>query len=252
MDKLIVVDLSNCQYLTSTPDFGIIEVPNLEMLILENCQRLEEVHSSIEKLQRLTLLNMKGCKNLEKLPSSISLKYLRTFILSGCSKLKKLPDMDGMRSLSKLYLDGTAIDELQTNLVNSLSDLVLLNLRDCKNLLALPSFICNLQSLKQLILAGCLRISELPKDIGNLEQLEVLDVSQTKIRKVPSSFKNLKSLKLLYFRGTRCSLWLSVFCNCYLLDEECLESICLDFPDWFSKMFQVIGDLGCIPTSRFL
>lgn len=92
LEKLVIMDLSNCEYLTKTPNFT--EIPNHERLILKGCKRLYEVHSSVGALQRLTLLNLKGCQNLGSLPHKISLRSLRTFILSGCYKLKRFPEID--------------------------------------------------------------------------------------------------------------------------------------------------------------
>ncbi|KAM5576643.1 hypothetical protein ABKV19_007476 [Rosa sericea] len=147
MRMLTLMDLSNCQYLVTTPDFS--EVPNLEELILEGCKELSEVHPTIRDLQHLKFLNLKGCASLKSLPPSISLRSLETFILSGCSKLEEFPEIVGnMQTLSELYLDGTAIREVPVS-IQLLTGLVLLNLCGCKNLPSLPSALCrSLTSLK--------------------------------------------------------------------------------------------------------
>ncbi|XP_040370751.1 uncharacterized protein LOC112188838 isoform X2 [Rosa chinensis] len=197
---LILMDLSNCQYLATTPDFS--KVPNLERLILEGCTELSVVHPTIGDLQQLVFLNLKGCASLESLPQSISLRSLRIFILSGCTKLEHFPEIVGnMDALSELYLDGTAIRELPLS-IQHLEGLVLLNLSGCRNLLSLPSVLCShLISLKFLYLSLCSSMEKLPENIGYLKHLEELDACDTAIRKVPESISGLKNLILLCFHG---------------------------------------------------
>ncbi|KAM5576639.1 hypothetical protein ABKV19_007472 [Rosa sericea] len=197
---LIFMDLSNCQYLTMTPDFST--VPNLERLILEGCTKLSEVHHTIGDLQHLFFLNLKGCTSLESLPQFISLRSLQTFSLSGCSKFRQFPEIvENMDTLSELYLDGTAIRELPVS-IRHLKGLILLNLSGCRNLLSLPSILCSsLTSLKFLYLSLCSSMDNLPDNIGCLEHLEELDACNTDIRKVPESTFLLKNLKLLCFHG---------------------------------------------------
>jgi Leucine-rich repeat (LRR) protein len=61
----------------------------------------------------------------------------------------------------------------------------------------LPSTICNLRSLKGLRLSGCSNFDNLPENLGNLECLENLNLSETSIKKLPSSFESLSSLTSL-------------------------------------------------------
>ncbi|KAK9949024.1 hypothetical protein M0R45_004572 [Rubus argutus] len=205
LKMLILMDLSDCQYLTKTLDFS--KVPKLERLILKGCKELSEVHPTIGNLQHLVLLNLKSCESLESLPQSISLRSLRTCILSGCSKLRHFPEIVGnMDTLSELFLDGTAIRELPVS-IQHLRGLILLNLSGCKNLLNLPSVLCSsLTSLKFLYLSLCSSMEKLPENIGCLKHLEELDSCDTAIRKVPESISGLKNLKLLCFHGcSRCT-----------------------------------------------
>ncbi|CAL8169774.1 unnamed protein product [Prunus armeniaca] len=171
LEKLLILNLSNCQKLIKTPDFD--KVLNLEQLIL------------------------KGCTSLSEVPDIINLRSLTNFILSGCSKLEKLPEIgEDMKHLRKLHLDGTAIEELPTS-IKHLSGLTLLNLRDCKNLLSLPDVLCaTLTSLQVLNLSGCLNINKLPDNLGSLECLQELDASRTAIQELPASIKHLTGLNL--------------------------------------------------------
>ena len=86
LEGLKILNLSHSMYLTSTPDFS--KLPNLENLIMKDCQSLFEVHSSIGDLKKLLLINFKDCTSLRNLPREIyQLTSVKTFILSGCSKI---------------------------------------------------------------------------------------------------------------------------------------------------------------------
>ncbi|KAL4597191.1 hypothetical protein ACB092_12G217400 [Castanea dentata] len=198
-EELKLIDLSDSQNLIKTLDFS--KVPNLKQLILQRCIRLSKIHASLGNLKWLTRLDLNGCKCLESLPPKINLESLEIFILSGCSRLKKFPEVVGnMSSLSELYLNETAIKELPLS-VEHLTGLTKLDLRDCKNLSSLPNVCCCLMSLKSLTLSGCSKINELPENLGNIKSLEELDVSETAITGLPSSFVLLKNLKVLSLRG---------------------------------------------------
>jgi len=131
-NKLKVLNLSNSKYLTKSPDFS--QVPQLEILILEGCISLVQVHESIGNLERLVSLNLEGCKNLRNLPRSISnLKSLETFNLSGCLKVDKLPEeLGNMMALTKLLADGTAIKQLPSSfgLLKNLKTLLLFGFKE--------------------------------------------------------------------------------------------------------------------------
>ncbi|ONH89631.1 hypothetical protein PRUPE_8G005600 [Prunus persica] len=211
--RLTFIDMSDSEYLIKTPDFT--GVPNLEILVLQGCTRLVEVHPSIGDLKKLILLNMRNCKCVESLPPFKSLESLESFALSSCSRLKKFPEIEGnMKFLLEVYLDETAIKELPTS-IQHFTSLTSLNLRDCKNLLSLPSTIQYLTSLKSLILAGCSKFDEIPENLSCVECLEELDISGTAIRE--SSFVvGMINLKYLSFRGCKdipSESWHSLF-NC--------------------------------------
>ncbi|XVF78418.1 hypothetical protein PTKIN_Ptkin14bG0130900 [Pterospermum kingtungense] len=200
--NLKLVNLKGSENLIKVPDFTI--APNLESLILEGCARIIDVHPSVGVLRRLKLLNLRGCKSLKSLPTKIGMESLETLILSGCSNLQKFPEIDGeMKYLLELYLDGTGIKELPSS-IGHLSNLVFLNLKDCRNLVCLPSSIGGCKSLKTLNLSGCSKVETLPENLQQVEFLEELDLSETAIRKPPSFiFHQFKNLKVLSFNGCK-------------------------------------------------
>ena len=131
------IQLKRSLKLIETPNFN--EIPNLKKLVLEDCINLLGLHPSNGVHKNLILLNLKGCKNLRKLPSKFEMKSLEILILSNCSKVKRIPEFgENMERILELYLDGTTITKLPTSIGN-LTSLTSLGLRYCKNLMSLPS-----------------------------------------------------------------------------------------------------------------
>ncbi|KAH9726243.1 ADP-ribosyl cyclase/cyclic ADP-ribose hydrolase [Citrus sinensis] len=95
--------------------------------------------------------------------------------------------MTSMEHLLELHLEGTAIRGLPVS-IEHLTGLVLLNLRDCKNLETLPSTIDGLKSLRNLYLSGCSKLKSMPGNFGKVESLEVLDLSGCKGPPLSSSW----------------------------------------------------------------
>ncbi|XP_052876926.1 disease resistance protein RPV1-like isoform X1 [Gossypium arboreum] len=222
--RLEVLNLKDCKSLRSLPTkFGM---ESLEKLILSGCSNLQslpeidgkmecllelcfdgtnikELPSSIGNLRRLKVLNLKDCKSLRSLPIKIGMESLKKLILSGCSNLKRFPEIDGkMECLLELYLDGSGIKELPISIGN-LSSLVLLNLKDCRNLVDLPGSIGGCKSLKSLNLSGCYKVEYLPENLQQIEFLEELDLSETSMTKPPSLIFQFKNLKVLSFNGSK-------------------------------------------------
>ncbi|XP_040936014.1 disease resistance-like protein CSA1 [Gossypium hirsutum] len=137
--KLKVLNLKGSKNPIKTSDFTT--APNLETLVLEGCTRLVYVHPSVRDLKRLKLLNIRGCKSLRSFPTKIGMESLEKLIFSGCSNLESFSEIDGkMECLLELHLDGMGIKGLPISIGN-LSSLVLLNLKDCRNLVSLPESI---------------------------------------------------------------------------------------------------------------
>ncbi|XP_040363545.1 TMV resistance protein N isoform X2 [Rosa chinensis] len=237
--NLKTINLSHSLNLVSTSNFK--GMPYLEILCLEGCIRLYEVGPGIEVLERLTVLNLKGCKNLVHFASS---------------------------SLEELYLNDTGIKELPTS-TGMLERLSLLKMEDCKHLVCLPSCVGGLKSLKDLNLSGCLKLDNLPDELGHIACLEKLDVSGSGIRKVPSFIRLLKNLKELSF--ARCKAqspksWNMMFNPFQLLRKKshiptglsltCLSGLhsltYLDLSDCNLSEEAIPSDFGCLASLRIL
>ncbi|KAG5514361.1 hypothetical protein RHGRI_035687 [Rhododendron griersonianum] len=221
--KLKFLYLSHCYYLTRTPDFSGLD--NLEELLLNDCIRLVEVDDSIRFLKKLVVLNMKNCKKLRKLPSSIwMLKTLENLDLSGSSMLGKFYGIKLSKSLSPFLsswifrtkrvdsiglslsplLGLSCLKELRMEncnlscLPNEVGNLISLETLDLgkNNLRTLPDNICNLTRLKKLYLSDC-DVSHLPSEIGRLIALEALILEGNSLLTFPDSICNLTRLKNL-------------------------------------------------------
>ncbi|KAL6315273.1 hypothetical protein AAG906_000357 [Vitis piasezkii] len=148
--------------------------------ILENMENLRELHlngtaikelpSSIEHLNRLEVLNLNFCENLVTLPESIcNLCFLEVLDVSYCSKLHKLPQNLGrLQSLKHLH-EG----EIPTEIchLSSLQELLLIG--NCFR--SIPAGIIQLSMLRDLNLGHCQELQQIP---ALPTSLRVLDVHQ--------------------------------------------------------------------------
>ncbi|XP_028959287.2 disease resistance protein RPV1-like [Malus domestica] len=218
---LTVLDLYGCQELKSLP--SSIRVGSLHTLFLSGCSKLEKFHeisdvveelselhldgtaikelpSSINKLTGLLTLDLRGCRELKSLPSSIHMGSLQTLNLSGCSNLEKFTEIsDVMEKLSELYLAGTAIKELSSS-INKLTGLITLDLKGCRELKSLPSSF-HMGSLQTLNLSGCSNLEKFPEISDVMEKLSELYLDGTAIKELPSSINKLTGLTVLDLYG---------------------------------------------------
>ncbi|KAK9984837.1 hypothetical protein SO802_034362 [Lithocarpus litseifolius] len=196
LESLVTLNLTRCSKVKKIPEF-VGNMKHLQELLLAGTA-ITELPSSVECLIGLNILILQDCNKLVCLPNTIcNLTSLKNLDLWGCSKFDKLPDYLGnIVCLKELDLCGTAIRELPSS-VEFLIGLTSLNLKDCKNFVLLPSTICSLKSLKYFNLIGCSKFDKLPEDLGNIVPLEVLLLKETAIKELPSSVEFLISLKIL-------------------------------------------------------
>jgi len=118
------------------------------------------------------------------------LKYLN---LAFSKNLKRLPEFSGVPNLEKLILEGCeGLTEVHPSLVHH-KKVVLMNLEDCKSLKCLPGKL-EMSSLKKLILSGCSKFKFLPEFGEKMENLSMLALQGTDIRKLPLSLGSLVGL----------------------------------------------------------
>ncbi|KAJ1393708.1 Leucine-rich repeat domain superfamily [Sesbania bispinosa] len=96
LDRLKVLNLSHSHYLTRTPDFS--GLPNLEKLILKDCPKLSEVHSTIGDLKYLILLE-EDIMQMESLTSLIADNTAITQVPSSLNSIHIAGSGNSSRSL---------------------------------------------------------------------------------------------------------------------------------------------------------
>jgi Leucine-rich repeat (LRR) protein len=151
----------------------------LRVLQIYECRELEQLPESIGKLCDLMELDLSRCGSLKSLPESIGkLKSLKILKIIGCISLEEIPA--GVGKLSKLeYIYARECGTLKTlcEFGTEMQHLTELHLSGCKNLKTIKS-LGKLRSLKRLDLKECgdLYIDNLCGDLDQLLQLQYLDL----------------------------------------------------------------------------
>ncbi|QHO42551.1 TMV resistance protein N [Arachis hypogaea] len=149
--NLRVLNFRNCQHLEQIPDLSV--APHLEELSFCWCKNLTEVHKSVGLLNKLRMLDAKGCCKLRSFPD-LMLPALEQLRLSSCSSLESFPEILGkMESLTKLELECTPIKEFPPS-IRYITRLERLELWHSKIVL-LPSGIFLMKELKCLRIRNC-------------------------------------------------------------------------------------------------
>nr|KAJ0210817.1 hypothetical protein LSAT_V11C400172040 [Lactuca sativa] len=210
--KAVVLDLQPCtklesvsgsicglQHLRRLRFYGCIpELPN-DLDLLKCLEQLNLVSTHIKflpdsvcMLKHLKSLTLKDCWYLEELPENLGwLKNLEELSLSSAS-LRRLPNSICMLiHLQSLILESCVLLEKLPEDIGQLECLEMLNLTKCLSLGDIPNSICNLKCLRFLFLGFCSKLEKLPEDFGNLELLEGLDISLTRISRLPHSMSSM-------------------------------------------------------------
>lgn len=197
--KLKWVDLSYSRRLCNLS--GLLNAESLERLNLEGCTSLQKLPKGMKRMKRLVFLNMGGCTSLRVLPN-INLTSMKTLILTNCSSLQNFQVISD--KLENVHLDGTAISQLPTDMWK-LEKLIVMNLKDCKELVAVPECLGKLKALQELVLSGCSKLKTFPVPIENMKCLQILLLDGTSITDMPKiSQLNLSQVEDL--RELRCGV----------------------------------------------
>ncbi|XP_076884077.1 TMV resistance protein N-like [Bidens hawaiensis] len=194
LPSLKILDLRHSKELTRTPDFS--GLPGLERLNLEKCVQLTEIHPSIGYHERLVLVNMKGCSELESFPPIIHMLKLETLVFSGCCRLQKFPDIHAnMDSLVNLNLDGTPIELVPPSVGQFCTNLVSFDLRKCSKLKRIEGNFRLLKRLKYLKHSNGLQLEKLEGEFFH-EECCLEELSLIVSPKLPLFPCNLRKLQL--------------------------------------------------------
>ncbi|KAI6705451.1 hypothetical protein NL676_008413, partial [Syzygium grande] len=126
-------------------------------------------YADLDCTPNLEVISFIGCKNLEHAHESVACHGKLWWLdLSGCSKLKRFPEIPSKnKSLRKLYLRKTSIEELPASIGNLIS-LKEMSLSRCKKLAIIPSSIYRLQNLDKLDFCDCPKLIKFPKNEEDL------------------------------------------------------------------------------------
>ncbi|KAK4343238.1 hypothetical protein RND71_036332 [Anisodus tanguticus] len=141
-------------------------------------------------------LKLKNSRIIQLWKGSKVLWNLKYINLSHSQKLIGTPDFSGTPNLERLVLEEcTSLVEIKFS-VTDLGKLVLLNLKNCRNLKTLPKSI-QLESLEVLILSGCLKLKTFPDIKEKMNRLSELYLEATALRELPASVENLSGVSLI-------------------------------------------------------
>ncbi|KAJ0532069.1 putative P-loop containing nucleoside triphosphate hydrolase, leucine-rich repeat domain superfamily [Helianthus annuus] len=210
-------------------NFNLGLTPNLKRLDLGRCKEFVELHMPVE-CPKLKFLDLSGSKvtnlNLGLTPYLEVLNLKECFYLQeiqGC--LNNIHESVGLDSVAALDLTAESLDicplhpnsnlpkfqfkckydEPLSSSSGNLEKLISFGLCACTNLQSFSASICGLQCLQVLTLEGS--IPEVPKDLGQLESLEEINLLLKRIKSLPDSICKLKHLKSLKLR------------SCFLLEQ---------------------------------
>ena len=168
------------------------------------CSSLMETHPSIQYLNKLEVLDLRYCKSLMSLPTSIHSKYLNKFGHLGCSNLKNFPEISSCH-IHGLDLKQVGIKELPSS-IECLSKLIRLLISDCERLDSISSSIFKLQYLERIAISSCpnlKRFLEIPScntngtGIEKQPPFELKSKKCSRLESLPSSMCMCKSLTYL-------------------------------------------------------
>lgn len=130
------------------------------------------------------------------------MKHLKFVKLSHSVHLTKTPDFRGIPNLERLILNGFTNLTFVHPSIGLLKRLKVLNMEDCKRIKSFPAEI-EWASLEVLILSGCLKLSNVQQIVRNAKCLLQLHLDQTSIEEVHPSIKFLSRLTVLTLRDCK-------------------------------------------------
>lgn len=156
---------------------------------------LEKLPDSIGLLSSLKLLDLRK-NNLKMIPESLGdIKNLESIDLHG-NKLDSIPQsIASLKALKSIDLGQNHLSKLPEEL-KVLNGLVKLGIGGNKRLNEIPSWIKSFTSLNELLFFDS-SLESIPGELGLLEPLEILDLRNNLLTKLPTTFSNLTNLKRL-------------------------------------------------------
>ncbi|XP_024030242.1 disease resistance-like protein DSC1 isoform X1 [Morus notabilis] len=178
---------------------GVLHIESLTFLNLKESENLTEI-PDLSWALNLKKIDLSHCTHLEDLPSSIGkLESLQFLDLYGCSNFDKFPTLP--KNIRNLDMAETAIQNVPPS-IEHLSHLLVFDLTDCKRLNSLPTNFFKLKSLRQLYLKCCIGLEYLPEILEPMEHLVVFEMQKSGIRQLPLSIKKVVGITSLELQNT--------------------------------------------------
>ncbi|KAL5845658.1 hypothetical protein ACOSQ3_009182 [Xanthoceras sorbifolium] len=219
LSRLVVLDVSCCKMFKSLPS-SICEWKSLKALYLEDCSKLDELPDDIGILDSLNGLEIRGTA-IRELPSSITKLKNVDFLIFNRFEVQdavswSLPHIEGWHNLTSLNLRDSGIIELPDNL-GCLSSLRELNLAG-NSFESIPASIVNLSNLLYLNINDCKMLKCLPK--LKLTLIHAYDCTSLEVL-------SCVSFKSCFQPRDNYDIFAN-FGNCFKLDRNTFENIVKD------------------------
>ncbi|KAH7866363.1 hypothetical protein Vadar_019408 [Vaccinium darrowii] len=175
-------------------------MPNLRVLSLSNCYLSGPIDSSLQKLQKLSEINLSSNNFTSHVPGffanfrNLTVLRLSSSNLNGTfpkNIFHQVPTLKTLNLASNELLNGSLPDFPQNG---SLQNLVLSFTSFSGNL---PETIGNLMELRRIEIPGCFFSGLIPNSLANLSQLVYLDFSSNNFTGPIPSFQQSKNLTLI-------------------------------------------------------
>lgn len=168
---------------------------NLEELLIKGRYELTSISDNIMYLEKLKYLQIEDCEKLNQLPSTIGKLHNLEKLWVKRTKIKFLPDsICELTNLTHLGITDNNLVSIPENISN-LKKLEFISFSG-NFLTSIPKGIWELKSLKELFIHNNL-ISEIPESVGKLRNLECFYITHNKIKILPKSLVNLVNLNVL-------------------------------------------------------
>ncbi|CAI8595989.1 unnamed protein product [Vicia faba] len=169
------------------------------------CTKLDNDKPSerVDKRVRHLSYNKSVYEPEDKFDELHGLKGLRTFLATplGYSKnpisLKLFSDL--LSTMTQLHVLSLSYCTNIVELPKSIGNLICLRYLNLSytRIKRLPSETCKLYNLQTLLLTKCVELTKLPKDMGKLVKLRHLDIRGTELKKMPAQISKLENLQTL-------------------------------------------------------
>ncbi|XP_026989690.1 leucine-rich repeat-containing protein 69 [Tachysurus fulvidraco] len=158
-------------------------------------RNIKELFKDGVKLPQVLELHLNN-NLLRTLPVELQCMWQLTVLNLGNNTFEEMPQvLKNLHSLKKLYLFGNQISTLNVEVLESLSNLVLLNLNHNKIKL-IPPAIKSLSNLERFSIADN-QLEEIPAEFGLVSKLTELNLSRNKLSEIPQELYKLIQLRKL-------------------------------------------------------